>query len=206
MITATRSLIVVSLLLAITASVMAQPAGNTEGRCVGGNSSAPIKIEVFSCYQCPPCRKYYLETIRPLLRDYADDDRICIIYYEFPLEIHDYARDAAKYGEAARSLGQLQWQRVSDALYQHQAEWQADKSRIDAIVSEVLSKDDMDRVRKLIKEPFIEQVIDRDIAEGYKRNILGTPATFIHSDGKIEKFEGYLSYPILKNYIDGLLK
>ena len=57
----------------------------------------------------------------------------------------------------------------------------------------------------MIKEPAIDQVIDQDIAEGYKRNILGTPATFIHADGITEKFEGHLSYPTLKNYIEGLL-
>jgi protein-disulfide isomerase len=206
MITGTRSLIVASLLLAITASAIAQPAGKIEDRYVKGNSSAPIKIEVFSCYQCPPCREYYLKTMLPLLQDYAEDNNISIIYYEFPLEIHDYARDAARYGEAARALGHLKWQRVSEALYQHQAEWQANKSRIDSVVSEVLSKDDMDRVKKVIGDPSIEQLIDRDIAEGYKRNIQGTPATFIHANGKTEKFEGYLSCAVLKNHIDGLLR
>ncbi len=204
--TAIKSVVISCLLVLLSVFAFAETTGRKKDRFVAGDADAPIKIEVFSCYQCPPCRKFYLNTIGPLIRDYAANSKIGIIYYEFPLEIHDYARDAARYGEAARSLGQNKWQQVSEALYQHLIEWRDDKSKIDSTVSEVLSKDEMDKVRKLMKDPSIEQIIDKDIAEGYRRNIRGTPTTFIDGGGKNQKFTGNLSYSVLKNYIEGLLQ
>ena len=32
--------------------------------CVGGKPIAPLKIEVFSDYQCPACREFYLTDVR----------------------------------------------------------------------------------------------------------------------------------------------
>jgi protein-disulfide isomerase len=173
---------------------------------VAGDPSAPVKIEVFSCYQCPPCRDFYLETIRPLLKDYADNNKACVVYYEFPLKIHDYARDAARYGEAARRLGQDQWQRVSETLYQHLAEWRSDRKKIKIFVAGVLSSDEMEKVMELIKDPSIEKTIDDDIKEGHNRHIKGTPTYYIYAKGKRKKIFGTVSYPVMKDYIDRLLK
>ena len=201
-----RSLIIISILLAVATLVMAQAGVDSKNRCVGGNPSAPIKIEVFSCYQCPPCRDFYLETIRPLLKEYAEINKVCVIYYEFPLEIHDYSREAAKYGEAARLLGQYQWQKVSEALYMYLDQWEKDRKKIKTFVSSVLSPNEMDKVNKLIGNPEIEKTIDRDLAEGQKRNIIATPTFFIHAEGKTKRIVGKVSYPVLKNYLEGLLR
>jgi len=200
-----QSFIVISVLLAVVSLAVAQTGVEAKSRIVGGKPSAPVKIEVFSCYQCPPCRKFYLETIRPLLKDYASSNKVCVLYYEFPLKIHNYSREAARYGEAARDLGQDQWQRISEALFQHLDQWQFDNN-IEAVVARVLSQEEMARVRKLIEDPSLDQIIDQDIAEGHRRHITGTPTFFIHAKGKTKKIVGTVSYPVLKDYIDRLLR
>lgn len=200
-----RVLIIVLILIAIAPSLMAQTGEESLKRCVSGDPGAPVKMEVFSCYQCPPCRKFFLDTIRPLVKDYAYKKKVCVIYYEFPLEIHGYARNAARYAEAARRLGPDQWQRVSEALYLHLEECKSDK-KIEAVAAGVLSKDEMARVLNLLKDPSIDQTINDDIAEGYRRQIKGTPTFFISAKGKTKRIFGTISYPVLKDYIDQLLK
>jgi protein-disulfide isomerase len=174
-------------------------------RCVGGDAHAPIKIEVFSCYQCPPCRDFYLDTVRPLLKEYGPKNKVCLIYYEFPLEIHNYAREAAQYGQAARSLGQDQWQRVSEALYEHLYKWREDRDIV-GVISSVLSYEEMEKLKQLVKDPSIDEAVERDIEEGQRRHITGTPTFFVHANGNVKRVVGKISFPILKDYLEGLLK
>jgi protein-disulfide isomerase len=201
-----RFLMVGLILLAVASSTTGQQNPLTsKGLMVGGQTNAPIKMEIFSCYQCPPCREFYLDTIRPLLKDYARDNKVCVIYYEFPLKIHDYSRDTARYAVAAYRLGQAQWQRVSEALYKKQSQWAID-GKIEAVVAEVLASDEMAKVKQFLKDPSIEQTIDQDIAIGYERKIPGTPTFFLYAKGREEKVVGKVSYPVLKDRLDQLLK
>src|SRR4051812_38404122 len=66
--------------------------------CVRGKASAPVKLEVFSDFQCPSCRAFYLQTMKDVFKDYADTGKVCVVYRSFPLENHAYAADAARYG------------------------------------------------------------------------------------------------------------
>jgi protein-disulfide isomerase len=198
-------IIILSLLVFSAAVAQPDAAALKGGLLVGGASDAPIRIEIFSCYQCPPCRDFYLDTVRPLLKEYARTNKVSVIYYEYPLKIHNHSRDTARYGIAAHRLGQDQWQRVSEALYLKQAQWIAD-GNVEAVVVEVLSTDEMARVKQFLKDPSIEQTIDRDIQIGNKRQIPGTPTFFLYAKGREERVAGKISYPLLKSYLDRMLK
>jgi protein-disulfide isomerase len=57
---------------------------------LGGQPNAPLKIEVYSDFQCPHCRSFYLETIKPLIADFTKEKRIgqiYIVYHDFPLDM-----------------------------------------------------------------------------------------------------------------------
>jgi len=90
------------------------------GACIAGSISSPLKIEVFSDYQCPACRQFYLTTMRTIIPEYADSGKACVIYREFPLPMHNHAKEAARYGYAAMQLGVKQWELVTDALFMNQ--------------------------------------------------------------------------------------
>jgi protein-disulfide isomerase len=198
--------LIVMCLLAVDSSTIAQENPvKSKGLIVGGHPNAPIRMEVFSCYQCPPCREFYLETIRPLLKEYARDNKVCLIYYEFPLKIHNYSRDTARYAVAAYRLGQDYWQRVSEALYTKQSQWARD-GKVEAVVAEVLTPEEMAKVKEFLKDPSIDQSIDQDIAVGYERKVQGTPTFFLQAKGREEKVVGRVSYPVLKDRLDQLLK
>jgi len=67
-----------------------------------GSADAPVRIVVFSDYQCPACRQ--LDASLAALT--ADDDRIAVTWRHFPLQsIHPHAAAAARAAECAEAGG-----------------------------------------------------------------------------------------------------
>src|SRR5512135_2584771 len=122
-------------------SVPMRSADEPSGQMLGGSLNSPIRIEVFSDFQCPHCRDLYLGTIKPLLQEYASKDKVCVIYHEFPLAMHQYSREAARYSEAAGRLGQQKLLPVLDSIFTDQAQWAQDGS-LEATVSKALPGED----------------------------------------------------------------
>lgn len=192
------------LLLVISAASRSALAQN-DGICVGGKPSSTVKIEVFSDYQCPACRMFYLETMRFVLADYADAGKVCVVYREFPLSMHQHAQEAARYGHAAQRLGQRYWAQVTDALYQSQDQWVQD-GKLEAVVAGALTKQDMARLQKEMADPAaLDSAIASDIALGKRLQVNQTPTFFVTAKGKTEKVSGVVQYPILRRYLDYLL-
>jgi protein-disulfide isomerase len=180
-------------------------AADSQGQILGGSLKSPVRIEVFSDFQCAACREFYLGTIRQTLQEYSSKDRVCVIYHEFPLAGHRYSRLASQYAEAAGRLGVRQLLAVMDAIYMDQAKW-SQSGRLEDSVSKALTREDFLKLKTIMQSPSINQKIDQDIQLALKQNIRSTPTIIIHSPGKIERAEGYLSYPVLKYYIDSKLK
>ena len=72
------------------------------GAIVEGDLSAPVRILVFSDFECPYCR-----IISPLLSDLSQKHpkEICMIYCQFPLGFHQMAGPAARAGLCAQKQG-----------------------------------------------------------------------------------------------------
>ena len=175
------------------------------GACIAGNLSSPIKIEVFSDYQCPACRAFYLNTMRTILPEYGDSGKACVIYREFPLSIHTHSRQAARYGYAAMRLGVRQWTQVTDALFMNQDLWAA-SGDIESVVAKALSKADLDALHKQLQNSAaIDTAIDADISLGTQRAVNATPTLFVTAKGNTQKIAAAVQYPILKRYLDSLL-
>ena len=191
-------------LLSALPGVAQTPAADSGGTCVGGKPNSPIKLEVFSDYQCPACRDFYLGTMRSVLAEYADPGKVCVVYREFPLSIHRYAPQAARYAHAALRLGLRQWAMVTEALYLSQAQWSQD-GQLEPVIARALSPEDMARLRKESADPAMDAAISNDIALGRQRDVTSTPTFFITAKGKTEKNVGVVQYPILRRYLDSLL-
>jgi protein-disulfide isomerase len=176
---------------------------------LGGQANAPLKIEVFSDFQCPVCRAFYLETMKPLIADFTKEkriDKIYIVYHDFPLDMHQYARKAACYAMAAARLGRDPWLRVTDALYQEQAQWSQD-GNIDAIVTKVLDPTELTRVKKLATDPSVEEAVRLEVLLGQGHEVTMTPTFFIITQaGHQEKVPGGVPYALLKGRLEQLLK
>jgi protein-disulfide isomerase len=192
------------LLLAVFSS-SAQPAEPGSGQILGGSLDAPIRIEVFSDFECPSCRELYLDVMRRVLVDYSGQNKVCLIYHEYPLKIHRYSREAARYAEAVSRLGKEKLLMVYDVLFMDQAQWSAD-GRVEASVAKALSRAELQTVKKFLQEPSIDAAIEKEVKLGENRQIRSTPTWFIYARGKDQKVEGRITYISLKQFIDSALK
>jgi protein-disulfide isomerase len=87
-----------------------------------GSATAPVKIVVFSDYQCPYCGQF-ASTIKPaLVNEFINAGKLQFVYYDFPLGgTHKYSFIAAR---AARCAGdQNKFWEYHDLLFGQQSEW-----------------------------------------------------------------------------------
>jgi len=177
------------------------------GHVLNGSAASSVKIEVFSDFECSGCREFFLKTIQPILKEYPD--KVCIIYYEFPLSYHQYSRPAARYVAAANKLGRRQALAVYEAIFNDQAYWASD-GRLEDSVIRALSNEDFIRVGQILRDPNslaeINETIEKELQMGLRKGINSTPTIFVSYEGKEQKVTGVPNYQVMKQFIDRMVK
>jgi protein-disulfide isomerase len=177
-----------------------------QGQILGGSLDSPIRIEVFSNFQCTACREYFLRTIKKVLKEYCSVDKACVIYHDFPFKSHKYDREAARYAEAAFRINRETMLKVMEAFYKEQANWSEDGKLKDTI-AKALPKDVYEELMQNAKDPGIDTLIDEQYALAMEKGLKATPTTFIfYSGNQQRKAEGHIEYFVMKTFIDAVLK
>jgi len=97
-----------------------------------GSPNAPITMEVFGDFECPACRSFFEGTVKQVIDDYVVPGKVYLVHHDFPLDIHPYARQAARLANAAAQLGNFE--AMERALYDKQDEWST-KGNIDEVMA-----------------------------------------------------------------------
>jgi protein-disulfide isomerase len=171
-----------------------------------GSHEAPVTIEVFSDYQCPQCRVFYLDTARQLFDTYVPAGKVYYVHRDFPLSMHSHSREAARWANAAAIAGVFPT--VEQALYTKQDEWGA-TGKIEDVLASALSAADMKKVRTIeaTEGAQIDAAIAKDMALGESRGVNGTPSIYVFHKGQMTPLPpGGVNYSLLKQYIDYLLQ
>jgi protein-disulfide isomerase len=171
-----------------------------------GNPSAPITMEVFGDFQCPACKGFFEGTTKQVIDDYVIPGKVFLIHRDFPLEMHPFARQAARFANAAAGFGQFET--VERALYDHQEEWST-KGNIGEVMTSYLSAAQVKKYEAFASQHMdeINASIEHDRAMGTQRNVNQTPTIYITSHGKTEALPGGgVDYKLLKSYFDYLLR
>jgi len=171
-----------------------------------GSSSAPIRIEVFSDYECPVCRIFYLGTLRQVIDNYVSTGKVYLIHHDFPITGHAYSRIAARWASAAAVAGDFE--AVDQALYANQEKWEGN-GQIEPFIAAVLSPADMKKVKTIFTQdaPELDAAVQTDYALGQSKGVNSTPSAFVTAHGETHGLPpGNVSYPMLKNYLDYLLQ
>jgi protein-disulfide isomerase len=200
-----KSILLIAACFAACAAIAQSPDNEATGVILCGSASSTIKIEVFSDFQCPACRELYLSTMQKVIEEHSGKGQVCVIYHEFPLSTHKYSREAARYSEAASRLGQQKTLSVLKALFTDQAQWGED-GKIDASVSKALSPEDFQSLKRIMQDAAINSVIEKEVQLGQLKDIKSTPTVIISYPRKQQKVEGIISYLVLKQFIDKILK
>jgi protein-disulfide isomerase len=167
-----------------------------------GPRDAPIKIEEFSDFQCPACRELYLQTLRPLIDEFVSSGKVYLVHHDFPLPMHKYSRQAARYANAAGAIGKFAG--VEAALFDKQPEWEA-SGNVTGAVASALTPEEMKRVEEIIRSGRVDPIIERDVALGHLWGVQQTPTMFVEINGQRNRIVGVVNYTILRTYLNELL-
>jgi protein-disulfide isomerase len=190
--------LILCLLPAPLSSFQASPATIAASKCMG-SIMAPVHLELYSDFQCPHCRKLYLETMRQVFADCVKNGKVYMIHHDFPLPGHPYAREAARWADAAGNFNK--YEEVTYALFEKQDQW-SPTGNIEPVVAAVLSPTDLAKVKKLLRDPRVEAAIDKDVALGQTAQIHSTPTLFVERHHNRFPITTFVSFDILKRLID----
>jgi len=143
----------------------------TDGAPVRGNANAPVTIVEFSDFQCPFCARAEGEIVK--VRD-TYKDQVKIVYKDYPLPIHPNAPKAA---EASRCAGeQDKYWEYHDVLF-------ANHSALEVPNLKKFAADlklDTAKFDTCLDSGKYADEIAKDMAEGSRVGVSGTPAFFIN--------------------------
>lgn len=168
-----------------------------------GSPKAPIVAEIYSDYQCGHCAALFLETVPRLVTDYVETGKLRVLHRDLPLPQHAYARLAARYANAAGSIGR--YDAAVESLFRTQSQWAAD-GNVDGRLANTLSAADMDRIRDAVRTADLDAAIDADIAMARQDDVRQTPTMVVVANGKRQALAPVPPYALLKDYLDDLLK
>lgn len=137
-----------------------------------GKEDAPVTLIEFSDFQCPFCNRF-APTLKQVNEKYGD--KVRIVYRQYPIpSIHPFAFKASEASLCANEQGKF-WE-LHDWMF-------ANQSRLGvADLKQKAGEMGMDRKKFdtcLDTGRYVEQV-QRDMADGVKVGITGTPAVFIN--------------------------
>ena len=166
-----------------------------------GSPSAPIGIEVYTDYECPACRSFYLDVLPSLNADFVATGKVRLLHRDFPLQMHQFSKLATRYANAAGMIGK--YDIVANQIFVSQPDW-AQNGNVDASVAKVLSPADMEKVRAMVKtDTHLDDSVTKDVAMGSNMDHLTqTPTIVIVAKGKRDVIGGIVSYPILKAFLN----
>src|ERR1043166_9314083 len=142
-----------------------------------GPANAPVHIEEFGDFECPPCGLFH-----PILEQMENEfgEKLQVTFREFPLvPSHQHALAAASAAEAAGLQGKF-WE-MHKLLYDRQQSW---KGQFDVRpVFEGYAKEiglDVDRYNRDINSDLVQQRIFQDGKRGHSLGVKGTPTVFMN--------------------------
>lgn len=168
-----------------------------------GVKTAPIRIDEFTDFECPACRALYMQTLRPLIDDYVSAGKVYLVHHDFPLPMHPYSHKAAYYADAAAAIGRFE--QVEEVLFVNQPQWSAN-GKITPFLAKALSPSELKQVEELARTKEVQDAVQRDVQLGQQLNVRQTPTMFVTHNGRRTPLVGVLSYPVLRRYLDALLK
>jgi protein-disulfide isomerase len=144
----------------------------TQGAPVRGPAEAPVTLVEFSDFHCPFCKQSQA-TLKQLLERYAG--KLKLVYRDFPLDqLHPQARGAAEAARCANDQGKF-WE-YHDVLFAQPPQASpeslrryAEQAGLDTVVFD-----------RCLSSGAHREAVQRDVEEGTRLGITGTPAFFIN--------------------------
>lgn len=142
-----------------------------EGTMTDGPKDARVYLVEFSDFQCPSCivAKPYVDEVR---KDYKD--KLLFAYRHFPLKQHQFGALSALSAQAAGEQGKF-WE-MYDFLFAAKGDLSEEKIKEGAKGAGL----DMKKYEEDIKSDKIKNMVEKDVSDGEKFGVSGTPTFFLN--------------------------
>ncbi|HEX8163697.1 MAG TPA: thioredoxin domain-containing protein [Pyrinomonadaceae bacterium] len=142
-----------------------------------GSAGAPVVLEEFGDFQCPPCGAMFPEVER-MRQDYGE--RVRFVFREFPLiNVHPHALLAAHAAEAAGLQGKF-WE-MHRELFTNQQAWSRSQDPTPLFETYARSAGlDVDRFRRDLGSPETDARVVADRDRGKSVGVESTPTFYIN--------------------------
>jgi protein-disulfide isomerase len=144
---------------------------------VRGPANAPVTVEEYGDFQCPPCGRL-AGPLEQIEHDYGS--RLRVIFRNFPFTIHEHAHEAAYAAEAAGLQGHF-WE-MHDLLYREQATW-ANTNDVQPLFESyaVTIGLNLERFKKDMNSEQVKEKVEADRKRGEALGVKNTPTIFINN-------------------------
>jgi len=170
---------------------------NLQSTHVRGRADAPLLIEEYGDFQCPPCSFFH-----PILKRIEGqyETQVRVAFRHFPLRsMHKHADEAARAAEAAAVQGKF-WQ-MHDLLFEKQKDWKdAPAARPIFLNYARMLGLDVGKFTQDIDSIAISNRVRSDEAQGTARGVTGTPTVFLN--GREIPFAVIMNYDSLRATIE----
>jgi protein-disulfide isomerase len=148
---------------------------------LGDRSKAKVAIVEFSDYECPFCKRFHQQTFDRLVKEYVDTGKAVLVFRDFPLSFHEPM--ASTEAQAASCVKEL----AGDKAYFDYGKLVFEKTGangegvVGTTLEELAAKVgvDVEKFKACAQSGKFKEEIAKDMADGEKAGVDGTPAFII---------------------------
>ena len=161
--------------LMISADEAVSARSPTESIHVRGNPNALVTLEEFGDFECPSC-KNLATFLDQMVKEYHP--RVRLIFRNFPLAMHQHAREAALAAEAAGLQGRY-WE-MHDTLYREQPVWSSSSDVRTLFISYAESLGlDLQQFKRDMESEKVRARIESDQVRAKSLGVQTAPSLFV---------------------------
>jgi len=144
-----------------------------------GNPQAPVTVVELSDFQCPWCRRFTVETLPALEREYIAPGKVRLVFINFPLtELHRNA--AAAHETAMCAARQNRFWPMHDILFRRQEDWAPLDQPGPTLVAYADSIGaDRDQLRRCVESGATRAEVETDARSAFRTGANSTPSFLI---------------------------
>jgi len=169
-----------------------------------GSVLAPVTIIEFGDYQCPNCKKWFLDTKPDIVTNYIDTGKASLIFVDIAFLGKDSV-PAARATYCAEEQGKY-WE-YHGFLYSNQMSIDNGWANIDSLKGYANNLElDMDLFVRCIDSGKYEKRVSFNTEESEKNGVTGTPTfVIVGPQGQQERILGPQPYAVFEKVIDSML-
>jgi protein-disulfide isomerase len=145
-----------------------------------GDENAPIKMLVFSDFQCPGCKHWALQVEAPLKADLVESGQVQLVYYDFPLSGHPHSFIVSRAARCANDQGKF-WE-YHDLAFAQQEQWSYSRTTPTDLLIEYAQTVglDMGQFRSCLESDAHAETVTANQMLGAQLGVRGTPTVFVN--------------------------